>query len=189
MVSCLYSLVLLFGKSYIMIVFLDIETGGFSKEKNALCEIGLIIATPELEIVHEWQTYIKPYMRADGSKLCSYKLDAMAVNGITMEQLEGGMEVKDALAHFYHLTKICDKFVCHNSDFDLGWLKELSLRLIRYWEHRGSLDTLELCRKRFPNQCNKLESVCNRLGIEQGNHTALGDARACMEVYKKLLAH
>lgn len=172
-----------------MIAFLDTEVSGWSKEKNALCEIGLIITTPELEIVYEWQTYIKPYMRADGLELCSYKPDAMAVNGITMEQLEGGMDIQYALRSLLYGIYFNDvkTIVCHNLPFDMGWIDFLN---VIHLNHRikgiAYRDTLELCRKRFPNQCNKLESVCDRLGIKQGGHNALGDAMACMEVYKLL---
>lgn len=173
-----------------MIAFIDIETGGFSKEKNALCEIGLVITDNDLNIVQEWQTYIKPYTRLDPLELCSYKDDAMAVNGITMEQLESGIKVRDALTTLYlqiHATGV-SKLVGHNiRAFDIPWLKYLYQRffLTEVFIDIEIDDTLELSRKHLSGS-HSLDDICASLGIHKEGHTALGDAKASLELYKHL---
>lgn len=177
-----------------MIAFIDIETGGFSKEKNALCEIGLVITDNDLNIVHEWQTYIKPYTRLDTLELCSYKDDAMAVNGITMEQLQSGMDISSAITYLYaqlfgiyQLTHIAG----HNiNQFDLPVLEYLH-KIYLYPNmviECDSIDTLELSRKHLSGS-HSLDDICASLGIHKEGHTALGDAKASLELYKYLKQH
>lgn len=169
-----------------MIAFIDIETGGFSKEKNALCEIGLVIADNDLNILQEWQTYIKPYARLDSVELCSYKEDAMKVNGITMEQLESGMHITDALIKLNNLLFGLKMIGGHNVVFDLTWLCQLSLRYRYHWKAMDDIIcTLQMAKKHLSGS-HSLDDICDSLGIHKEGHTALGDAKASLELYKYL---
>ncbi len=70
-----------------MIAFIDIETGGFSIEKNGVCEIFTVVIpeTPDMTNI-DYHCLIKPYKRPNSDELVSYKNDAMAVNGIKVEE-------------------------------------------------------------------------------------------------------
>jgi len=165
-----------------MIAFLDIETSGLNKQKHALCEIGLVITDNDLNIVHKWQTYIKPYGM-------EYTDKAMAVNAITMEQLEGGVGLRFALMNLSSSLSIfgVETIICHNTLFDMGWIDYLN---VIHLNHRiigmGYICTLQLSRKHFKAP-HDLDNLCNRFGIEKNGHNALGDAIACLELYKRII--
>ena len=71
-------------------IIFDIESGGFNKDKNALCELGAIVVNADNEIIDKIQYYVKPYRREMSEELVSYKPDAMVVNGITEQQIAEG---------------------------------------------------------------------------------------------------
>lgn len=168
-----------------MIAFLDIETSGWSKEKNALCEIGLII-TDGTEIITEYSTCIKPYLRPDG-ELVSYKDDAMVIHGITMQEIENGLTIEAAL----HTVKTLlfahgvNTVAGHGiKSFDLSWLNYLMMRFSDFdFMGYNVIDTLSIARERNNGSC-KLEDLCTEYGIPSGNHRALADAKASFELYK-----
>jgi len=71
---------------------IDIETGGFSKEKNGICEIGIIAVDENNIETGSLNVLINPYTRPlefqeEPNQLVSYKDDAMAVHGITLDEL------------------------------------------------------------------------------------------------------
>lgn len=170
-----------------MIAFIDIETGGFSKEKNALCEIAVVI-TDGTNIVTEFSTCISTYNRENGEPV-SYKDDAMAVNGITMQEIEKGTDIQNSFTQIiaglqYHSVHTV---AGHGiTSFDLPWLNYLMMRFNQFnFVGYNVIDTLIMCRNAYTGS-HKLEDACIRYGIEQGNHRALNDARASFELWKVL---
>lgn len=170
-----------------MIAFIDIETAGWSKEKNALCEVAVII-TDGTNIVTEFSTCISTYIRESGEPV-SYKDDAMAVNGITMQEIQEGTNIKTSFSRI--ITWIQEHNV-HTvaghgiTSFDLPWLNYLMMRFNQFnFVDYNVIDTLIMCRNAYTGS-HKLEDACIRYGIEQGNHRALNDARASFELWKIL---
>lgn len=169
-----------------MIAFIDLETAGWSKEKNALCEIAVVI-TDGNTIIHEWSTLIKPYNRENGEPV-SYKDDAMAVHGITMQELENGMHIDNALytattlMFTYEVTTIAGHGI---TNFDLPWLNYLTGRFCGIQLTTEVIDTLLMCRNHYKGS-HTLSDACTRFGITQGTHRALSDAKASFELWKCL---
>ncbi|WP_424493905.1 exonuclease domain-containing protein [Salinimicrobium sp. GXAS 041] len=176
-----------------MKAIIDLETGGFSITKNAICEIGILIINDALEVVEERNFIIKPYTRPDSEELVSYKEDAMAVNGISMEEIENGEDVTDVCAHIWGLFTIHNVtgLIGHNlRKFDLPRLEYLLSRWRYIEETLDSFeieDTLELCRENLSLDCNKLADICDHFGIvNEDSHRAIGDCKATLEVYRLL---
>lgn len=97
--------------------FLDIETGGFSKSRDAICSISLKYG----DDMRTW--FIKPYGKR-------YTKKALEVHKITLEELyEKGIEVKQVIkkiiAFIIYHNKDDNMFVGHNLHFDLGFLESL----------------------------------------------------------------
>lgn len=177
-------------------IIFDIETGGFSKDKNGLCELGAIVANADNQIIDKLQYYVKPYCRDASSELVSYKPDAMAVNGITEQQIAEGQLITVVLTKFIGLIvhNEVKTIIGHNSDlFDVKWVSHLLGRFTPHqqlFDQIRKVDTLKLAMARM--DCKppsyKLGALCEYYGIEITDaHTAIGDCIATLELYKRLL--
>ena len=177
-------------------IIFDLETGGFVPAKNALCELGAIVVNADNEAVDTLQYYIKPYYRECGLELHSYKPDAMAVNGITEQQIADGRSIEYVL---FELMKLVENyevsaFIGHNSDFfDVKWVSYLLGRFTALqptFEQIRKVDTCKLAMAKIDCKPRdyKLGTLCDYYGIQiVGAHTALGDCEATLELYKKLI--
>lgn len=177
-----------------MIGFIDTETGGFSIEKNGVCEIAIIATTSALNVVDVFHILIQPYTRPCGTELVSYKDDAMAINGLTVEKLQSeGIPVEEAMNQ---LVAFCHK---HGIDFFIGHnLEAFDLKRIDYLLKRfapgqkinvnGVKCTMKMAKEKHPNLSSyKQEDLLRHFGIAQpATHTALGDATGCIDLFKKL---
>lgn len=179
-----------------MIGFYDLEVSGWSITKNAICEIAIIAVNPEtFEVTAEFHALIKPYTRADDTdELVSYKPDAMAVNGLSEQQLiDEGLDVKEVCENL-------DKFIIRNNittlighcsdNFDLPRIKYLFERFlgINIMDMMFSTnDTHAIAKRKMTLPDYKLSTICEHYGIKNTKeHSALGDTYATYEVYKKL---
>lgn len=179
-----------------MIGFYDMETGGFSITKNAICEIAIIAVDPEtLIVIDEFHSLIKPYTRADDTdELVSYKDDAMAVNGLSEQQcIDEGLDVLEVCQNLdiFMVKNNIKMLVGHCSKtFDdprLAYLFERFMN-INILNKTLQSDTHDIAKKKLTLSNYKLSTVCQHLGIiNKKEHSALGDAYASYEVYKKLI--
>lgn len=173
-----------------MIAFLDIETGGFNKEKHALCEIGIVIVNSELNVIEEFSSLIYPY-RTYLEIEVEYDPKSMAVHGITMEEImTKSFDIKYILDKIYHRFKLynINSLAGHNiNKFDFPWVNYLMKRFrgIDLGQY-NTIDTLEISKQKLKGS-HKLEDLCDRFGIQKGNHRALSDAKASLELYKHLI--
>jgi len=174
---------------------IDIETGGFSITKNGICEIGLIILNKNGMAVHMESLLIRPYNRPGEDKLVSYKEDAMAVNGLTEEQIErDGHEVRNVCESIQQMLikHNVETFIGHNiKAFDAPRLNHLFERFgnpelpINF---DNNIDTLELAKKQYPNfEAHNLPYLCKKFNIvNHSEHRALGDCKATAQLYEIL---
>ncbi|PZU41040.1 MAG: DNA polymerase III subunit epsilon, partial [Acidovorax sp.] len=81
------------------------------------------------------------------------------------------------------------ELIIHNASFDVGFLdKELELvGLAPLSAHVGGvIDTLAMAKEMFPGKRNSLDSLCDRLGVDNSSrtlHGALLDAELLADVY------
>jgi len=169
---------------------LDLETSGFSITKNAIVEIGIVVINKNYEVINSHSKIIKPYTRPDSIELVSYKDDAMAVHGITMNEINSGYDVIEVLEHLksilveYEVTTL----IGHNiKTFDLPRLDYLFKRFTEHELNYIILDTLEEARNKGLNlESYSLDALCKHYGIiNNDSHRALGDCFATLELLKK----
>lgn len=179
---------------------IDIETGGFSKKKNGICEIAFQILDEDLNLISEYQTLIKSYPRSLDvqefpGQLVSYKDDAMQVNGIDLAQMESEGKLKNVVIEdiygIIHAQR--DEIVCvgHNlENFDFPWMVEFFSKFFVPFHKLFSsrIDTLTLARSmRGKGYKNDLPTLCEDYGINhESAHRALGDVKATVELMKVL---
>lgn len=158
-----------------------------------LAELVMIYVDADLQVEHEYQTYIRP----DGWEMSA---DATAVNQLTTEFLtERGIPIIEALALF-RAAIVEDRrvVVAHNSQHDL---KQLRGELRRVGWNDLFEQTRNICTMRgLTNVCRippnggrggykfpKLSEACVHFGFEKlGDHSALNDARACLQLFRKM---
>lgn len=175
---------------------IDIETGGFSKTKNGVMEVGLLIFDEHYNILASYQSYIKPYLRpqeeGEEEQLVSYKEDALKVNGLSIELIEEkGLFVEEVLSDLitifddYNISQV----FAHNSKFDESFLNVLFDRFEGgYRFPSGDLDcTCQLAKKKLNVKSYSLSNLCEYFGIINNNaHSSIGDCEATLKLLKEL---
>lgn len=178
-----------------MIGFYDLEVSGWSITKNAICEIAMITVNPEtLQIVDEFHKLIRPYTRAeDTDELVSYKPDAMAVNGLTEQQLiDEGFDITEVCVNLndFIIKNDIKILIGHCSKtFDNPRLKYLFERFLNVDVFEEILidDTHDIAKDLILLPNYKLSTICEHYGITNSKeHSALADTYATFEVWKKL---
>jgi DNA polymerase III epsilon subunit-like protein len=121
-------------------VILDFETGGLSSQKNPITEVAaLAIKGDTFEKIDLVSTYVKPYGEY------TYEDAALKATGITFQDIENGISVKEAVQELIDLFKKADLYggrgtkpilVAHNSGFDKGFLQQI-------FHHCGKMKELE----------------------------------------------
>jgi len=174
------------------IIVYDIETGGFSKEKNGLAEIAMIaIDIVTLEEVDRYEAIIAPYDNLEGERV-TYTKDALAVNGLSMKQIESGKPAKEVIADMMAFAKKHKRaskkpMLCgHNIEkFDNPWIdyfflchKKDASAHFESW----CIDSMWWSALKWPNDeiiDHKLGTCCEAVGIKLSNgHSAMPDTEA-----------
>ena len=158
---------------------LDIETTGFKRDVNEIIEIGATKFVQN-EITETFSIFIKPVgIVPEFIKQLTH---------ITDEQLAGGESLTEALLKMKEFVGT-DTLVCHNADFDIGFLnaKLNSIGL----ENLGNpvLDTLQLSFIYLPfTTDHKLGTIAEYFNIDLSKaHRAFYDAEATGKILVNLL--
>jgi DNA polymerase-3 subunit epsilon len=162
-------------------IFLDTETTGLSAENgDRVIEIGCV------ELLHRKLTgnnlhfYLNP--ERDSHE------DALRVHGITNEFLKDKPKFGEVVDQFLAYIEGAE-IIIHNAPFDVGFLnKELELQGRPKFTTfvNGITDTLVMAKEMFPGKRNSLDSLCDRLEVDNSGrtlHGALLDAELLADVY------
>lgn len=173
---------------------IDIETGGYSVTKNGICEIGMLIIDEKFKVIFSDSWIIEPYLRPESTDYVSYKADAMAVHGITLKELTtSGLTPKYVCDRIEYLIMEfgVQIFVGHNiKAFDAPRMNHFFKRFGRDQINFSNCeDTISISRKINKDlKSHSLPNLCEFYGImNESAHRALGDCRATLEVYKRLM--
>lgn len=174
------------------IIVYDIETGGFSKEKNGLAEIAMIAIDIEtLEELERYEAVIAPYDNTEGERV-TYTPEALKINGLTMKQIENGKPAKEVVKEIIAFAKRHKRgskktMLCgHNIEkFDNPWLDYFFLCQKKdasaHFEN-WCIDSMWWASMKWPNDTivdHKLGTCCKELGIKLSNaHSAMPDTEA-----------
>jgi len=169
------------------LAFIDIETTGLSVIEHEIIEIGCVITDHKLKVKEEFEIKIKPKNIGNADPV------ALKVNHYNEKEWENAYEIKDALKIFSKNVKDCI-MVGQNVAFDSSFLEyNLEKNNFKKTMHYHRLDTISMAWAKFHNDKDfehfSLREMCKYFGIKNENpHSALSDARATYELYKKLMS-
>jgi DNA polymerase III epsilon subunit family exonuclease len=166
--------------------FIDIEATGMNLVSHEIIEIGCVITTPELEVIEEFELKIRPERISDADPA------SLKVNHYDPVLWENALSLDEAMKIYAGKVKDCI-MVGHNVAFDSSFIEFAFNKLgIKNTMHYHKLDTVSIAWAKFHNDKDfehfSLREMCVYFGIKNERaHTALSDARATFELYKKLL--
>ena len=163
------------------IVFLDTETTGLDPRLgHRIIEVACVEALGRQTTGKSIHFYIDPEREVDAG--------ATAVHGYTWDDLRGKPKfeaVIDSVMQFLVGARV----IIHNAPFDVSFLdNELARLRLPLVAKRDFLveDSLAMARAKYPGKRNSLDSLCDRLGVDNSQrnlHGALLDARLLADVY------
>jgi ATP-dependent DNA helicase DinG len=166
--------------------FIDIEATGLNLALHEIIEIGCVLTTPDLKVIEEFELKIKPEQIEKADRV------ALRVNHYNPKDWESAYSLEKAMKIFYKKVKDCI-MVGHNVSFDAGFLQyAFEKNKIKNPMHYHKLDTISIAWAKLHNDPSfehfSLHEMCLYFGIKNEHaHTALSDARATYELYKKLM--
>ena len=166
--------------------FVDIETTGLNLFNNEIIEIGCVVTAPDLKVIEEFELKIKPENISNADPV------ALKVNHYNEKDWETALSLEESLNIFSKKVKDCI-MVGHNVSFDIGFLEyAFNKNKMKNSMHYHKLDTVSIAWAKLHNDPNfehlSLHEMCARFGIKNERaHSALPDARATFELYKKLM--
>lgn len=171
------------------LAFIDIETTGFDIERQEIVEIGGVIVKQENgiagDIIEEFEIKVKP------QRINEADPEALAINGYNEAAWMFALDLPQAMVMFAEKTKDC-VMVAHNIAFDYSFLaKAFAITGVENKMFYAKMDTISYAYAKLGNNTDitrfSLAALCEHYGItNQRAHTALADARATYEMYKKL---
>ena len=162
-------------------IFLDTETTGLSAEGgDRVIEIGCVEMVARKLTGNNRHFYLNPGRDSHP--------DALRVHGITTEFLKDKPQfaaVADDLLEYLQGAEV----IIHNAPFDVGFLnKELELLARPPLKTcvGNIIDTMVMAKEMYPGKRNSLDTLCDRLGVDNSGrtlHGALLDAELLADVY------
>ena len=166
--------------------FVDIETTGLNLIRHEIVEIGCVIADRNLKVIKEFELKIKPERIENADPV------ALKVNHYNDQDWKSALPLPKAMKIFSEKVKDCI-MVGHNIAFDAGFLEYAfnQTKMINTM-HYHKLDTVSVAWAKFHDNPKiehfSLREMGERFGIKNERaHSALSDARATYELYKKLM--
>ncbi len=159
-------------------VVFDIETTGFSPEKNKIIEIGAV-RYEHGEVTGRFSEFVNP------KEPIPYHITELT--SITDSDVIDAGTIDEVLPRFLEFSKDA-VFVAHNADFDMSFIRQAALDL--GYEKPGTyLDTMTMARISLPNLSKfNLDALCKAYGIVNAHHhRAVDDANATALVFERLI--
>lgn len=168
------------------LAFIDIEATGLDVIEHEIIEIGCVISTPDLEIIEKFEIKIAPEHIENADKV------SLKISHYDEDQWQDAVSLDVAMKIFSEKVRDCI-MVGQNVAFDSGFLEyAFSKTKIKNAMHYHKLDTISIAWAKLHRAPDlehfSLREMCVRFGIKNENaHTALSDAYATYELYKKLM--
>ncbi|AEY65682.1 PolC-type DNA polymerase III [Clostridium sp. BNL1100] len=155
-------------------VVFDIETTGLNPHQDKITEIGAV-KVRNGQIVDRFSAFVNP-----GVSIPSF---IVKLTGITDDMVKDAPPIEQVLNEFMEFIQ-GSVLVAHNANFDVGFIKQ-NAKLMGEKVRNPYIDTLELCRKMFPELGRyKLNIVAKHLKIElENHHRAVDDSMATAKIF------
>ncbi len=159
-------------------VVFDIETTGFSPDKDRIIEIGAVKVV-EGEITDRFSTFVNPQTPIP------FRIEKLT--SIRDDMVMDAPLIAEVLPKFEEFCRGA-VMVAHNADFDMSFIKKNCQRLSMPCAPT-IVDTVSLARVLLPHQKRyKLDSVAKALGISlDHHHRAVDDAACTAEIFVKFV--
>ncbi|MCD8222241.1 MAG: PolC-type DNA polymerase III [Clostridiales bacterium] len=159
-------------------VVFDIETTGFSPEKNKIIEIGAV-RIERGEITERFSTFVNP------CEPIPYEIEQLT--GINDNMVLSADIIDNILSEFLRFCEGC-AIVAHNASFDVSFIQFQAKRLGLAFSPTV-LDTVEIARQLLPNLNRyKLDTVAKALDVSlENHHRAVDDAEATAHIFLKFV--
>ncbi|MFA4975542.1 MAG: 3'-5' exonuclease [Candidatus Paceibacterota bacterium] len=168
------------------LAFIDIETTGLDVIKHEIIEIGCVITTSKLKVIEKFELKIKP------KKIKNAEPISLKITHYNKVDWKSAFTIEEAMKILSEKAKDCI-MVGQNVSFDSGFLGYSFAKLkIKNNMHYHKLDTISIAWAKLNKKKNithfSLREMCKHFGVENKNpHSALSDAYATYELYKKLM--
>ncbi len=155
-------------------VVFDIETTGLNPQQDRITEIGAV-KVRNGQVVDRFSAFVNP-----GVPIPSF---IVKLTGITEDMVKDAPPIEQVLNEFMEFIQ-GSVLVAHNANFDVGFIKH-NAKLMGEKIKNPYIDTLELCRKMFPELGKyKLNIVAKHLKIElENHHRAVDDSMATAKIF------
>lgn len=159
-------------------VVFDIETTGFSPQKNRIIEIGAVKVSAG-KIVDRYSTFVNPEV--------PIPFEIERLTGINDNTVLTAPRIEEVLPEFFNFIGDC-ALVAHNASFDVSFLAfQAGVQGLSF--EPTVLDTVAMARQLLP-QLNrfKLDTVAKALNVSlENHHRAVDDAGATAEIFVKFV--
>lgn len=175
------------------LAFVDVETSGLDADRHEIIEIGCVLVSqdwsgdkPQFELIEEFELKIKMEHPENA------EAQALRINGYDESAWLFAYNLPEAMKIFTEKTKDAI-MVAHNVAFDFLFIEKAFRKTgIENKMHYHKLDTISIAFAKLHNVHDvdkfALHYLCAYFGVENKRaHSALPDARATFEVYKKLM--
>ena len=159
-------------------VVFDIETTGFSPEKNKIIEIGAVKVEKGV-ITDKFSTFVNPDV--------PIPFEIEQLTGINDNMVLPAPKIDVILPQFLEFCEGCS-LVAHNASFDVSFIAQNAMLLGLPFDPTV-LDTVALARHLLPNLNRfKLDTVAKALNISlENHHRAVDDAGCTAEIFVKFI--
>ena len=159
-------------------VVFDLETTGFSPEKNRIIEIGAV-KVESGKITDRFSTFVNP------QEPIPFRIEELT--GINDNMVLDAPVIEKVLPEFMQFCEGCI-MVAHNAGFDMSFI-EANCRRQDLACDKTALDTVAMARVLLPNLNRfKLDTVAKALGVPlENHHRAVDDAACTANIFVKFL--
>ncbi|MFA6586260.1 MAG: 3'-5' exonuclease [Candidatus Paceibacterota bacterium] len=168
------------------LAFIDIETTGLDVIKHEIIEIGCVITTPKFKVIEKFELKIKPEHIENANPT------ALKVNHYKEEDWISAYTLKEGMNIFLKKVKDCI-MIGQNVAFDVSFLESNFSKIgLENTMHYHKLDTISIAWAKLHRKPSikhfSLREMCKYFDIKNERpHSALSDAYATFELYKKLM--
>lgn len=171
------------------LLFLDIETTGFSRQWNEIIEIAAIVVDSETgKDIDSFHEYIKPR-----NKINSQISELTHITNAMVANCRNEATVLMDFSEWVHFTKP-KMIIGHNcKSFDLGFIDAKCKQYGLCWDTKGIeiVDTLALAREMnkqniISTENCKQQTLAEYFCVEYNAHSAIEDVKALIKIYNKM---